>query len=932
MLLNHGIYWGLAIIAALSIPGSFAVYQDEAYSVDFHYALLGLPQANSTFFHQPVSGSKASLLYTLSEKGVLGAVNPKDGQLVWRQQLPTQPLPNILRTGDGLDVLLTSQGSAVSAWSAADGKLVWDSIYGEEVVRDLHVTNAQESKSDAFILSKGVRSTVRKIAAASGKQAWIYEDASADEVYRVFGDAQNVYIVSLHKPLLKNLKIKVTNLDATSGKHLSDTTLDADLASYSDITGLTTDTANPLIAWITSDRSSIKVNLLGTKAIHTLPTSSVSKLGLEGAELSATGNGKDFIVNFQGADKNWAESFRIDDNASSLRKLWDIKTYDGRGVFSATSVGGNDYFVRITETEVILDSTTERLAAWPITDWGTSGSSDRAMPIHATSEVVVRPGQNYAVRSVVLLSTGDWILIRNGETSWTRCEALAGSVRAVWANHGQDLSAQGITEEASMSSSDAMIHRLRRHAKMVQALPGIEHLQSVLTRIVRQALASGVGSSFGFNRIMVLATENGRFVALNVGERGKILWNIPGQTSSHTSDPCGPELPWTPQSLTNVTGVLRCAMEKALVGDSSVDLKPSNYLFEDSAPRAEKELLRAAKVLYTIEDGILCGAKPDSVEDAWNFSPYAGFTIQSVIPPSMNDEPIASIGKVLGDRRVLYKYLNQNAVAVLTINDARKQAAVFLLDAVAGDVLWTSHLTNVDMTRPIASVMSENWLALAYTMDSISDDSVSKGHQLLMTEFYESDVPNDRGNYGSFSNYSTIKADVSAIKPFAVSQSFHVPEEIAQLAVTQTGQGITSRMLLAGLPCTNSIVGIPPQVLDPRRTVGKDPSQEQMMEGLSRYTPMIDFDPRWYLNHREEVLGLREIKTTPALLESTSLVFAYGLDIFGTRVTPSFAFDILSSSFNKIQLSLTVVGLFLGVIVVAPLIQKKQTNMLWQAT
>lgn len=932
MLWSHGVSWSLIVAAALSIPGAFAVYKDEAYSVDFHYALLGLPQANSTFFHQPVPGSKASLLYTLSEKGVLGAVNPKDGQIVWRQQLPTQPLPNVLRTGQGLDVLLTSQGSTVSAWSAADGKLAWESSYGKDLVLDLHIAEATPSEPDAFVLSRGQSSSVRKISATSGEQAWVYEDASGDEVHRLARDAQNVYIISLHRPLLKNRQIKVTNLDAISGKHLSDTTLDADLASYSDIIGLATDTANPLIAWLTSDRSSIKVNLLGTKAIHTLPTSSVSKSGLEAADVSATGDGKDFIVNFQSADKNWAESFRIDDKSSSVKKQWDIKTYDGKGVFSATHVSGNDYFVRITETEVILDSATERLAAWPIDSWGTSGIVDRAVPVHVTSEVIVRPGQSYAVRSAVLLSTGDWILIRDGETSWTRSEAIAGSVRAVWATYGQDMSARDMREEASMSSMGAVIHRLRRHAQMVQALPGIEQLQTMITRLVRQALSSAAGSGFGFDRLIVLATENGRFVAIDVGQRGKILWNIPGQAASSASQACGPALPWTSQSLTDVTAVLRCAMEKAPAGDISVDLKPSNYLFKDSSARGRNEVGRAAVMRYTIEDGILCGARPDSVEDTWNFSPYAGFTIQSVIPPSMNDEPIASIGKVLGDRRVLYKYLNQNAVAVLTVNEARKQAAIFLLDAVAGDVLWTSHLTNVDMTRPIASVMSENWLALAYTMDSISDDSVSKGHQLLMTEFYESDVPNDRGDYGSYSNYSTIKADVSAIKPFAIAQSFHIPEEIAQLAVTQTAQGITSRMLLAGLPRTNSIVGIPPQVLDPRRTVGKDPTQEQMMEGLSRYTPMIDFDPRWYLNHRSEVVGLKEIKTIPALLESTSLVFAYGLDIFGTRVTPSFAFDILSSSFNKVQLSLTVIGLFVGVIVSAPFIQKKQTNMLWQAT
>jgi hypothetical protein len=43
-----------------------------------------------------------------------------------------------------------------------------------------------------------------------------------------------------------------------------------------------------------------------------------------------------------------------------------------------------------------------------------------------------------------------------------------------------------------------------------------------------------------------------------------------------------------------------------------------------------------------------------------------------------------------------------------------------------------------------------------------------------------------------------------------------------------------------------------------------------------------------------QVSNLRAITTTHAALESTSLVFAYGLDLFYTRVTPSQTFDLLN--------------------------------------
>lgn len=63
-----------------------------------------------------------------------------------------------------------------------------------------------------------------------------------------------------------------------------------------------------------------------------------------------------------------------------------------------------------------------------------------------------------------------------------------------------------------------------------------------------------------------------------------------------------------------------------------------------------------------------------------------------------------------------------------------------------------------------------------------------------------------------------------------------------------------------------------------------------------------------------QLLGISHIETSPSLLESTTLVFAYGLDIFSSRTMPSGSFDILSDSFNKAQLLLTMVGLIVGIV------------------
>ena len=95
--------------------------------------------------------------------------------------------------------------------------------------------------------------------------------------------------------------------------------------------------------------------------------------------------------------------------------------------------------------------------------------------------------------------------------------------------------------------------------------------------------------------------------------------------------------------------------------------------------------------------------------------------------------------------------------------------------------------------------------------------------------------------------------------------------------------------------------------------MGRDPTPGDMEEGLIKYNPVLEFDPKMIITHKREVMGIKNVITSPALLESTSLVFAYGVDVFGTRLTPSLAFDILGKDFNRLALVVTVTALTIGV-------------------
>ena len=270
----------------------------------------------------------------------------------------------------------------------------------------------------------------------------------------------------------------------------------------------------------------------------------------------------------------------------------------------------------------------------------------------------------------------------------------------------------------------------------------------------------------------------------------------------------------------------------------------------------------------------------------------------------------------------MYKYLNTNLALVTAVNEKTNTASFYLLDGVSGKVLHATTQSGVDTTQPIASAMSENWFAYSFWGDVVSNESSAKEYQLVISELYESPFPNDRGPLDSASNYSSLHSSMeSPPLPHVISQAFMIPEPISHMTVTQTRQGITTRQLLCTLPSSNSIVGIPRPVLDPRRPVDRDATAAEAEEGLFRYAPYLDFDGKWYLSHARDVAGIKEVLSRPTLLESTSLIFAFGSDIYGTRATPSQAFDVLGKSFSKLQLVLTVVALGVGVAILAPMVR-----------
>jgi len=950
------------------LPSTLAVFADDAYHVDYHHQLLGIPQPRTTFFHRPRHHDKATLLYTLSDLGVLGAVNPGTGEVVWRQLLTGNngsDSEGFLRPVEGENIVVSAIDNRVDAWDAMSGKENWGNIF-EGTVKDLEVVETAaggaEPKDVLALFGQGGKAHLRRLKGSNGDVIWEY--GSDDLPLQVSTNIQSVFLVSLHGAW-GGYNVKVTTLDPVTGHKKSEYTLSTkgDVYTSEDVLLVGANSAFPIIAWTDKAMKTLKVNILGKAGdLHNLALKEsdgpITKVTLHAPHLVQSL--PHFLVHSQSAVSNRADVYHIDLKSGSVNKEYELPKLAGPGAITISSQDANVFFTRLTEDEVILVSSVSHgiLGRWPVIV-----EKDHGSLVHGVSEVVKKAVDTYAVRSAVFTTSDEWVLVRNGQEAWSRPEGLSGAVAAAWAEIPEsETLAKTLEAEAHSNPLSAYIHRVKRHLNDLQYLPG--YLQELPTRILSSIVPveiappkAGVLSrdSFGFNKLVIVATQRGRVYGIDAGNHGSITWSLKAfdipvgkkwdvrgiwvENSRGIANIRGSEGEYI--LVRTATGVNVETMNPgtwpAITSAAVVD-SPSGEWFlpigvdgnpgEVPSAWAPKDNLVVQGTNGEVR-GLRFETKGLNAEPViqWAFQPALGQRVTNVVSRPVHD-PVASIGRVLGDRTVLYKYLNPNVVLVTAVSDESATASFYLLDSVSGDILYSATHEGVDTTQPITSALTENWFAYSLWADVLPTTAAlpaSKGYQIVVSELYESDVANDRGPLGAAGNFSSLEPseipNAEPTVPYVQTQSFLIPESISRMAVTQTRQGITTRQLLCTLSSSNAIIGIPRQILDPRRPVGRDPTAAEQEEGLFRYQPVIEFDPKMILTHKREVLGIKDVITSPALLESTSLLFAYGIDIFGTRVAPSAAFDILGKGFNKLSLVVTVAALGVGVGVLAPMVR-----------
>ncbi|KAJ3342645.1 DUF1620 super [Gonapodya sp. JEL0774] len=387
--------------------------------------------------------------------------------------------------------------------------------------------------------------------------------------------------------------------------------------------------------------------------------------------------------------------------------------------------------------------------------------------------------------------------------------------------------------------------------------------------------------------------------------------------------------------------------ETPAVRTAFAEFAPSFFLYD---LKGENALVGRQAVVDSTNNGAF------PTRETWSVDFPAGEFITTLGTPW--DRRVASLGRVHGNRSVLYKYLNPNLIAVATHRRTPQPlASLYLVDTVKGAVHFSaSYSVGADPEPGLPKyghhlVQWENVVLFSFwnsggfdkreeivdpfqAEDSQSQDSGdkkrrkrkrkresrAKGQEIVVLEVFESEFVDKRIESRNFSS-------LESAQPNVLSQAYVFPSSISAVGVTQTHAGITTREVLFGLP-SGQIVGVNKKVLDPRRPYGA-PSADDKEEGLVPYTPMVTINQKDTATYYLKVLGINHIISSPAFLESTSLVLGYGMDVFFTRRNPSKTFDILSEDFSRVSLLATVAALTAGIVVAKYMAQQKKLRDAW---
>ncbi|KAE8994029.1 hypothetical protein PR003_g20627 [Phytophthora rubi] len=570
----------------------------------------------------------------------------------------------------------------------------------------------------------------------------------------------------------------------------------------------------------------------------------------------------------------------------------------------------------------------------------------------------------------------------NGNLQWVREEALANIKRVRWITP-----AETEIEKQALKRIPSFMEEVELEIKRLQHL--VEKVMSFSSLFDESTRQRGVDRSraarkeppnahlFGFSKYIMVLTDSGKLFAIRA-EASTVAWSAfvgPEYqlyvTRDHPALGSGAELLLVSNSTeliwldgddghkldalsagaaTGASWVVVLPKRKHLTTDeeptarrtvaviSEESLKVSLYP-EETADFAHPELEHFYFYRYDEIAKVLRGYVIENEGDAEKVD-YRASEVWSVVLP--RDEQVIATSHhhdhsvvdsavtITGDDSLLIKYLNPNLFGLATIatepaegdNEPTSVLHVSLIDSVSGRIIHRARHSHA--AGPVRMVQSENWLVYSVW------NSKEKRTEMVSLSLFDGAVGMHSLNPWKRPSWTSSRSSFDSKAPFVLQKSFIYPTKITSLGVTVTAHGITPQSVLVGME-TGQIFKLARNFIDPRQPE-KPLTPEEQAEGLMMYSPLVPVynRPQAMLTYNQTVENLQSISTAAAELESTTLVFAHGLDMFYVRMTPAKSFDLLPSDFNHEMLILLCLAFLGATFVTKALAQRKALQTAWK--
>ncbi|KAH9300827.1 hypothetical protein KI387_012410, partial [Taxus chinensis] len=967
--LRHGFSRGAIIasivalfVAGFSIMSATALYEDQVGVMDWHQQHIG--KVKHVVFHTQKSGRKRVIVAT--EENVVASLNLRRGEIFWRHVLAKSDIVDHIDIALGKYIItLSTSGSTLRAWNLPDGQLIWESfLEGSDSSKCLlSVPVDIKNDKEKAILVYGRRG-LNAVSSMDGELLW-RTDFSAEseeteisiESIRVSPDGESIYAVGF----IGKLTVASWTVNPLNGQIMKH-----EVATFPKALSLDKliVTKNTLVA-LDSARSTIVTSDIA-KGELTLHQTAISTI-FEDFSFEAQLLPLKFIDTFALRVESHILLIKIGNTCSDLHLL--EKVSEPAVISDGLSLSpGQQAFAVMQHLEKNKASLTIFL------DNGEKSEVLRETIEQDSQRGLIQKGEvvwsrEDGLASIVDVTTAELPLERDGvsvaEVEHNLFEWLKGHLLKLKATL-MLASTEDIAVIQDMRLNNAEKTKLTRdHNGFRKLLIAVTKAGKLLAlhsgdgRIVWSLLLPAFQKSDKCQAPSVLKIfpwqvphqhaldENPAVLIAGKCGIGPDALGILSFVDSHTGEEL--ESYRLPYSISQVIPLpMTDSTERRL--HLLVDNNARAHLF----PRTSEALsifLKHKSDIYLyfidVEKGSIRGYGIDNhdtqdkefkdycfkTRELWSvLFPYGSEKIVATATKKL-DEVVHTQAKVLTDQEVLFKHVSKNMLFVATVapkaagsvGSATPEEAwlvAYLIDTVTGRVLY--RVTHQGMQGPVHAVFSENWVVYHYF------NLKAHRYEMSVIEIYDRSRANTKNVIELMLGHHNLTAPISSYSYVDVevkSQSYFFSQSVKTVAVTSTAKGITSKQVLIGT-ISDQVLALDKRFFDPRRSLNPTPAERE--DGILPLSDAIPIFPQSYITHSLQVEGLRGIMTIPASLESTSLVFAYGVDLFYTRTAPSRTYDSLTEDFNYALLLITIVALVVAIVATWILAEQKELKEKWR--